>query len=90
MEFRTAQLKSLEDRRARVIVIMLEDIRNVDDLDDELKVYVKTNTYIKWGDPLFWSRLRYAMPHSRRGSRNPKVVARSETRALESIISTNV
>lgn len=66
LEFRTAHLNTVRDGRPRIIVVVLDDIVNDERLDTELRSYLRTNTYVRYDDPWFWKKLRYAMPHRRR------------------------
>lgn len=64
MEFRTAHASDLREGRARLILILLGQLDpKVLEEDADLRAYCSTKTYLKHDDPLFWKKLRYAMPH---------------------------
>ena len=61
-EFRVAHANSFAEGRSRVIVIIKGNI-NMNNLNPDLQQFLKINTSLKSDDPLFWSKLKYAMPH---------------------------
>ncbi|KAK9883656.1 hypothetical protein WA026_001825 [Henosepilachna vigintioctopunctata] len=78
MEFRSAHAEAMRERRNRIILVIKDDVV-LDELDEELKIYIKTHTYIKWKDFRFWDRLDHALPHRRNRSfslkfKNPQIL----------------
>ena len=61
LEFRAAHRKVIEDRMNYLIIILLDDV-NMAELDEEIKLYMRTNTYVSYSDKWFWQKLFYAMP----------------------------
>ena len=61
LEFRAAHRKVLEDRMNYLIIILFDDV-DVAELDDEIKLYMRTKQYVRVGDKNFWQKLYYAMP----------------------------
>ena len=69
LEFRAAHRKVLEDRMNYLIIILFDDV-NMAELDDEIKLYMRTNTYLSISNKWFWEKLCYALPRkSDRASR---------------------
>lgn len=60
-EFKSAHHQVLRDRRKRLIVVLLGDVQQKD-LDPDIRLYLKTNVYLRWGEKLFWEKLKYALP----------------------------
>ncbi len=63
LEFRSAHLRAMKERSNYLIVVLYNEV-SLDDLDDDLKLYLKTNTYLTVDNKWFWDKLRYAMPHT--------------------------
>ncbi|CAI9716783.1 toll-like receptor Tollo [Octopus vulgaris] len=60
-EFQTAHYDGLSQKMNTLIVVLFENI-NEELLDPDLKLYLKTKTYLKYDDPSFWNKLRFALP----------------------------
>ena len=63
-EFRIAYQEMLSEKRVRMIVVKYGDIGSSDNLEDDLKLYLQSNTIADWDDPYFWRKFRYSLPHS--------------------------
>lgn len=62
-EFRVALIHAFKERRSRVLIIIYGDPSLIEDLDEDLKTYVRFNTYLDSEDKWFEEKLLYAMPH---------------------------
>jgi len=61
-EYKSALREVLRDRRNKVVFVLLGEIP-AKDLDPDLRLYLKTNSSLQWGDTLFWQKLKYLMPN---------------------------
>ena len=84
LEFRFAHQKVLEDRTNYLIIILFDDV-DMADLDEEIKLYMRTNTFVRVSDERFWQKLFYAMPLpcSAKESTEDTVIANEEIFAEE-------
>ena len=71
LEFRAAHRKVLEDRMNYLIIILFDDV-DVAQLDDEIKLYMRTKQYVRVGDKNFWQKLYYAMPQPNQARESPE------------------
>ncbi|KAL8570941.1 hypothetical protein ACOMHN_023613 [Nucella lapillus] len=60
-EFRTAHQHVLQQGGHRLVMVLLEDLPH-QRLDDDLRMAMKTRTYLTLTDPWFWEKLYFAMP----------------------------
>ncbi|XP_032290450.1 protein toll [Drosophila virilis] len=63
-EFRMAVQATSIDQYKRLIIIVYPEVEDFNDLDSELRTYMKLNTYLRRDDPQFWRKLIFAMPHN--------------------------
>ncbi len=65
-EFSCAYNRSVAEKRNRLIVVKYGDIEHDAEMDETIRLYLKTYTYIESNDRWFWEKIRYALPHRRR------------------------
>jgi hypothetical protein len=66
-----------------LIVIVLGDISGRD-VDPDLRLYLKTNVVLHWGDKLFWQKLRYALPDPAQSKQSRPAVSKATSPSLVS------
>ncbi|CAO1328362.1 unnamed protein product [Diamesa serratosioi] len=82
-ELRVALLNAFDEKRSRVIIVLNGELNDIDDMDEDLELYLKLNTYIKWTDKWFWSKLKYAMPHTQKALKFNKAKQKDEEIELQ-------
>ena len=62
-EFQLAHVRSVKEEKNFLIIAVLEEV-DQENLDKALKLYMETNTYLKFDDnrDWFWKKMIYAMP----------------------------
>ena len=70
----------------RLIIIVKGELPSKEGMDQELQSYLSLNTYLKWNDPWFWDRLRYALPHKKDAASSVSKISRVVRERSEPII----
>lgn len=74
-EFQAAHHQLLKDKSKRLIVVLLGELdEQYVGSDPQLKQYLKTETFLKYDDPWFWQKLKFALPYVR--DTTPKPIKR--------------
>ncbi|XP_076373422.1 toll-like receptor Tollo [Tachypleus tridentatus] len=63
-EFKSAHHEVLRSNKQKVILIFLGQILQKN-LDPDIRLLLKSNIFLRWGEKQFWEKLRYAMPDVR-------------------------
>ena len=61
LEFRAAHNKVLNERTNYLILVLYDDV-NVSELDEDMQLYIRTNTYLARSNQWFYNKLLYSMP----------------------------
>ena len=61
LEFRAAHERVLNDRSNYLILVLFDDVP-IKELEDDMQLYLRTNTYLSVSNKWFWEKLLYAMP----------------------------
>lgn len=61
VEFRAAYHQVIQSKERRLIVIIKDKVPDLGSLDEDLKLFIASNTYLRWSDPFFWRKLREAL-----------------------------
>ena len=59
-EFKMAHAKMLEDKCKRVVLVVMDKIP--ENINSDIKSYIRTNNYLIWKEPKFWKKLRSSLP----------------------------
>lgn len=52
---------ALAENFNRLIVVLVEPLAT-EMIDGELRIYLQTTNYLRWGEPHFWDKLTYSLP----------------------------
>ncbi|XP_055333585.1 toll-like receptor Tollo [Paramacrobiotus metropolitanus] len=61
MDYRLAHQQVFKDRKNKIIIVLVGNIQ-MKDLDVDLRMYLKSNPCLQWGEKMFWKKLYYALP----------------------------
>ncbi len=77
-EFEQAHLQLMHDKSYKLLVIALEEPKNLQKIPQLIQSYILTRTYLMRTDKLFWQKLSYQMP-------DKKAASESDSEMLEEI-----
>ncbi|KAL1474142.1 hypothetical protein MTO96_038203 [Rhipicephalus appendiculatus] len=59
-EFRLAHQRALQDNINRLVIVLVDELEP-GALDEDLRLYVRSANYLRWGEPNFWDRLLHSL-----------------------------